>query len=508
MEEFSTTHKLSQYLLENYQVGLNTRGKLKVGDFSFSGPSMSGRFLNNFIIPNKKMLKEINPDWLLLSEKELKEEVTNIIPTVVEMLEDHLKETSIQNTSDTLDTPITKADYINAVPVIDMEHPKGNAIMVDKRTNRPSLITEEAWKRVVGPKHVAIVSEIAYSGRFEYNPRTVEAFREVQTEIGTETMFNKFIPPAHRIERDMSATLHPDFENFLNTFFKDSCRNYAFNWIYHSVYKKIPVYMVLVGAGGIGKNLLAESLKYLHGLTNFTKAPPSALDSKFNGHLMDATIIYYDECKFSAGKDGSSYRKNRLKEWANDYVPVEMKGIDASNRDIFCSAIIATNHDSDVYLEQLDRKFSVMELSTERLEKRIGAEKTQKLWNYIKEDTFPDALLNWLEPQIDPKFNVNVEYKGDRFHELVLSSLTSWQQELLNNYILSRQNRYYSIKKLKEDVPFFPHHTAKVNDFLCNFTFEGETLGSVVMKEGLRYVKVNDKFSPPENTQMDLDKEW
>ena len=507
MERTSPSKALSQYLIDNFQVTIGKKGSVSVGEFSFTGQGQAGRFCTHFILKNKTVLKSVEESWLLLSDDQIKLEISNIFPTVKEYLESYVKSAERAELEEGVSLPTSREDYMALVPVVDMENVQGKAYIVDTRTHRITTIEEKAWEKIVGMKHVAQVRELAHCGRFEYNPRTIEAHWKAETAIGEETIYNKFIPPAHRMERDTSAVLSPDFIEFLEGLFLESCRSYAYNWIYHSTFKKLPVYLVLVGVGGIGKNLLAEALKQLHGRTNFTKAPASALESKFNGHLIDSTLVYYDECKFSSDKNGNNYRKNRLKEWANDYVPVEIKGVDAKDFDIYCSAIIATNHDSDVHLEQLDRKFSVLELSTERMEKRLGAEKTKNLWNYILEDSFPDAFLNWLEGRIDPDFNGNVEYRGPRFHELVLSSLSAWQQELLFNYILSGASATYSLKRLREEVSFFPTHYARVSDFLTNFQWEGETLGRIVIREGLRYVKVNDKFAPKEKSVMDLDKE-
>jgi hypothetical protein len=503
MEELSLSQKLSHYILENYEVSFNRRGSLKVDDFSFSGHSLAKRFCNKFLADRREQ-KKINEDWLLLSDKEVIEEVANILPTVVEHTTNYLNIKEIDDFRDSTGLASIKEAYLNVVPVIDMEDPKGKAYMVEKDSGRISLLEEKSWERVVGSKHVAKVMEAGYCGRFEFNPRVLEPFRKQITTLGEEMIYNKFLPPAYRFKRKSSAKLDQRFIDFLEGFFLDSCREYAYNWLYHSSFSRLPIYLVLVGAGGIGKNLLAEALKYIHGDTNFTKAPASALDTKFNGHLVDSTMIYYDECKFSAGKEGVTTRKNRLKEWANEYVPVELKGKDAQNKDIFCSAVIATNNDSDVHLERLDRKFSVMELSEERLEKRLGVDNTQFLWKYIQDPDFPHAFLNYLEDFIDPDFNVNVEYKGPKFDQLVLSSLYGWQQELLDR-IQNTTMPYLSVKALKEEIALFPRHNTKVDDFLKNFTIEGHRLGSIVIIDGKPKIKINEHFLPKEIEASSID---
>lgn len=497
MGEISTSKKLANYLLENHDISRTQRGKIKVDDFTLGGNGVATRFLNTFIKPNRAILKEVNEDWLLLNDVELKDQVLNIFPSVMEALEDHVRAIEADEAREGIELPNHNDYLLEYTPVIDMQDPRGGAKMLDNATGRINpTITERAWERAVGAKHAKLMFELRYGGLFEYNPRDLEP-HIVSTLNGKDiTIYNTYFPPGHRIERNREAKLDQRFIDFLEGFFLDSCRSYAYNWLYHSTFKKMETYLVMVGAGGIGKNLLAEALKYVHGVSNFTKAPPSALDSKFNGHLVDSTMVYYDECRFSSDSYGNTTKKNRLKEWSNDYVPVEIKGVDAKNMDIYCSAIIATNNDSDVHLEQLDRKFSVMELTEERLEKRLGVETAQFLWRYIKEDDFPDAFLNWLEERINPDFNIFQEYKGEKFNQLVLSSLLTWQSELLFNFVLSGMSEKYSFKELKENIPYFPNSSAKVNDFLINFIWEGESLGKVVKDNGINTVIVNDKFKP------------
>jgi len=505
MESTSLSNNILNYLAENFEISTNTRGNAKVDDFNFGGAGLAKRFCKRFL-SDRKIYEDIDKSLLVLSDKEIIEEVSNVLPTIRERLLSHVQSIEISKVSDSTGIEVDKDAYLNAIPVVDMEDVKGRAIMVDKSSLRRSLVEEKSWERIVGSKHVALVKEVGYCGRFKYDPRDSRPYSQMETSLGKETLYNLYVPPVYRESRDLKAALDPRFIKFLDGLFQDSCRDYAYNWLYHSCFKRMPVYLVLVGAGGIGKNLLAEALKYIHTSFNFKKAPPSALESKFNGHLENCTMLYYDECKFSAGKEGRTIRKNKLKEWANECVPIENKGQDPINRDIFCSAIIATNNDSDVHLDQLDRKFSVMELSEERLEKRLGLEDTQFLWEYIKDPGFSDAFINYLEKKVDLKFNPHVEYKGPKFDQLVLSSLYGWQQELLDR-IQNSQTPHISIKDCRENISLFPKHNTKVDDFLKNFTVDRDSLGKIVTIDGSPKIKVNEKFLPKTNEGMNLNKE-
>jgi hypothetical protein len=504
MEETSLSSKLSLYLLQNFEISFNKSGSIRVNDFSLAGNGLAKKFFNAFLSDRSKY-KDIHEPFLILSDKDIIEEVSNVLPSIKDKITSHMQEAEYKEITESSEFEISKDSYLNAVPIVDIGDKNGKSYMFDKVTQRVLPVEEKAWEKLVGSKHANAMREVGYGGRFNFNPTSLEPFTKIHTSLGTEVEYNTFIPPAFRLERDRSLKLDPIFIDFLNGLFLDSCKDYAFNWLYHSCFNRVPIYLVLVGAGGIGKNLLAEALKMIHGSTNFIKAPPSALDTKFNGHLQDCTMLYYDECKFSAGREGVTTRKNRLKEWANDFVPIEVKGVDAVNKNIYCSAIIATNNDSDVHLERLDRKFSVMELSEDRLEKRMGLKNTHFLWEYIKTPEFANAFLNYLEDQINPDFNIFVEYKGAKFDQLVLSSLYGWQTDLLDR-IQTAQTKYIPLKVLKEEIPLFPRHNTKVLDFLKNFTIEENSLGTIVTIDGKYKIKIDDALLPKEIEDSSLDK--
>jgi len=488
----SSSKNLSKYLLENFEVKLNKKDNIVVEDFTLAGNGLATRFYNRIFKGNRQALELIDKKWLYLDDGEIKKEITSVLPSTLEEIKDYFRDIEFTKVKEELGLEITKEFLARLIPVVDLEDVKGTSVMIDKSNYRATTIEEKSWEKLVGGKQVTITRELGYNGFFHYNPRSLEPFITVKASFGDVKKFNKYSPPEAKINRDVEAKLDPLFIEYMEGFFKDSCKSYAYNWLYYSFFQKMPTYMVLVGVGGIGKNLIAEALKTLHGSDNFKKAPPSALSSKFNGHLENCTMLFYDEAKFSLGAD-KGHAKNRLKEWANDYVPIENKGRDAKGVDIFCSSIIATNNDSDVHLEQLDRKFSVMELSEERLEKRIGVENTRKLWEIITRPDFPHGWLNWLETKIDPDFNPHVEYRGPKFKSLVISSLTTWQTAIRDAILTGEQSRVY-LASLKEDISTIPTSVKKIEDFLNNYLEDGKSLGKLKIVEGKKFIEINADF--------------
>lgn len=499
--EISLSQKLINYLEENCNIYMN--GEYVVIDsITLKGRSYSKAIYDTYF-QDKRVISKIDSELLMLSDAMLADKIKTEIGLIRNPLEMKLKAQALEEVkaSSEIDTDTTK--YHNYKPVVDITSKYGDAFIVDKRTCHVVDVTERAWNRLVGPEKVQMESKIPAGGRFEYDPNTINPVKDASEYDAATKIYNKYIPPHHRFKRNRDVKLDPRAIKFFETFFEDSCRTYAYNWIYHSAFTRIPIYLVLVGRGGIGKNFLAEVLKTIHGATNFNKAPQSSLSNRFNSHLADCTMVYYDECKFSAGPEGKNTRKNKLKEWANEYVPIEMKNVDARDANIYCSAIIATNNESDVHLDSEDRKFSVMELCKDRMEIRLGKEDTIFLWEYLKDPLFPDAVLNYLENIIDKDFNVQVEYKGPMFESLVISSLSTWQSDI-REVVIGNSDEKIALDQLK-DKWSVPPKLKKIEDFINNHTeSNGEKLGEFVKVEGRPYIKINEKFLAPKN-DMDLE---
>jgi len=485
---------LSNYLLENHTLEVNEKSIIVDGKRYLASGAKS--FFDQVVQKNRKTFANYDAEFLVKTEAEIIEELRSLLePTIAYLYRnqrDELKEKAGANST-------ISSDFYreNTIPVIDAKCDKGSAIILNKETGRPYIgLSESAWKRKVGKDYASIFEDNPLIGHFFYNPRNLGARELKRTELGEEVFYNLYVPPSHLVARDKEAVLDSRFCDFLENFFTDESRKYAYSWIYRSCFEKMPTYLLLVGAGGIGKNLLAEVMSRLHGMNNFKKAPDSALNKEFNGHLLNCTAVYYDECKFSASGSDSTKRKNKLKDWANNYVAVEKKGKDSETTDIYCSCIISTNNVSDVHLEQLDRKFSPVELNEQRLEKRIGVETTKFLWKYINDESFPHALLNYLESRIDKNFDIHKEHRGTQFEKLVMSSLFSWQHELIFDHILNANTDVITLSELRNSIEMFPRNNEKVKDFINNFHYKNEILAEVYFDKSrsAQCLKINDKF--------------
>ena len=104
----------------------------------------------------------------------------------------------------------------------------------------------------------------------------------------------------------------------------------------------------------------------------------------------------------------------------------------------------------------------------------------------------------------NPNAMLSERTKEVEMNKVVIRSLLTWQNEILYSYILSGVSDRYSFKELRENIPYFPKSSSKVNDFLINFIWEGDSLGKVVKENGINVVLVNDKFKPIVNKSEEL----
>src|SRR5690606_21243232 len=110
------------------------------------------------------------------------------------------------------------------------------------------------------------------------------------------------------------------------------------SWLYHSMFKRSFVYLILCGAPGTGKNRLKLVLRALHGHINTIDGKRSTLIERFNSQLADSTLAWFDELHYNMEME------NTMKELQNDSISIERKGIDATrSTSIHASLIISNN---------------------------------------------------------------------------------------------------------------------------------------------------------------------
>ena len=189
-------------------------------------------------------------------------------------------------------------------------------------------------------------------------------------------------------------------------------------------------------------------------------------------------------------------RVAKLKDYINPLQNVELKNKNAlKNVRTHNSYVITNNSVTDMRIEQDDRRYSVVDMTTSRLEDSIPASEigqfTDDLANSID---FQVALGNWIINHGRCKEYDNFKaWKGDRFHVLVQASLSSWKKYILE--LFGSNEKGFEIghtdlkRKFRRDKDSYSMaEINKVEEFLDTHKLpDGRKIGKLLKSEDLGY---------------------
>jgi hypothetical protein len=476
-ENYLFVSKMCDYILENHKVSSTRRDKVTIDGISCSGSGSVTKFINLIIKHNKKTMLEVDSRLVTLEDKELRDFISLYLEPIEAELFSRISKKEIEEIYESQEI-ITKRNLVlSCIPVIKIDGSGsygGEYFMIDKVTGKYNpKVAFSAWKNAVTENMVKEQKDtVKHIGDLIYDPENIFNFKDVLDDPrGEYTVFNSYNPPAWKLQNiEDQADLDPLYLKFFNTIFaSERARQYVIDWVWASTQKMVPVYCCFIGAPGVGKNILAESVKSLHGEDNHESAKDSHLTDKFNNHLQNKTFVVYDEINLHV-KNNAPTARARLKEWANSSVSIENKGKDSKTQKIYASCFIHTNYKTNLPIEFNDRKFSIIDLTNIKVENRgLSKDDIDYLrYEYIPKDpSFPGSFARFLYTNKSKNFNPHLPYKGEAFRDLVIVSLNGWQQSL-RSILLSKESAQYDYSYLLEKIPYFPS-LDKVADFLNNY---------------------------------------
>jgi hypothetical protein len=297
-----------------------------------------------------------------------------------------------------------------------------------------SDITGSAYVSLMGMKHEEAFSS-ARPVFMEYDPRGARGVRAIKSGRETKQIFNTYVPPlwkGHPALKTKNPRIHPLFQKCLKHVFPlKKERLFFYGWLYASLFKRAPTYLILCGNAGLGKNRIKLLLRALHGHENTPDGKKSSLTERFNSQVERTTLLWFDELVFNEAVE------NILKEMQNETISIERKGVDATrSTKIYSSMVISNNYPRNNYIQFDSRKFVPLELGTTRL----GTSMTHKeIDTLTKMTSFPDSpefdvealaeFVAWLKKN-GPRFMEmfpNLEYKGPMFYRLAHTTMSRWQ---------------------------------------------------------------------------------
>lgn len=270
----------------------------------------------------------------------------------------------------------------------------------------------------------------------EYRPRSGGGVESITQESGESVkVFNTYVPPRWQSHKwGTPDCLPPLFKKLVEHIFPIELeREYLYSWIYHSLFERSLVYLVLCGIPGLGKNRFMAVLTALHGYQNQVDGKLSTVREKFNSQLVGSTLITFDELEYT--KD----MENTLKAWQNTTVPIEKKGVDSSRgTPIYASIVISNNKPRDNYIAFDARKFAPLMLNTKPL--LDGGLTQQEIDTLIAktdergdgyDPKFMAQIGRWIERHGRSTKWKNMEYQGPMFWRLAHISMFHWQKTVI-----------------------------------------------------------------------------
>lgn len=297
-----------------------------------------------------------------------------------------------------------------------------------------SDISGTVYISMMGMKYDEAVS-VARPVFMEYDPRGERGVRSVKGGRQTKDVFNTYVPPLWKGHKNLTMKnpkIPPLFLKCIKHVFPLKAeRQFFYAWLYASLFKRAPTYLILCGNAGLGKNRIKLLLRALHGHENTPDGKKSSLTERFNSQVERTTLLWFDELIFNEDVE------NILKEMQNETISIERKGIDATrSTKIYSSMVISNNYPRNNYIQFDSRKFVPLELGTTKLGTSMTHKEIDKL---TKMTSFPDSeefdvdalaeFVGWLRhngPRLMDKFP-NLEYKGPMFYRLAHTTMSRWQ---------------------------------------------------------------------------------
>lgn len=392
--------------------------------------------------------------------------------------------TSLQNVI------VVDAKYIRelypAQDVLDKE--KVSLSMFHEPTGELSHISYQHWKLVVDRKtHDERVSR-AVPSIFIYDPYNPEKLKTDKLGEYQVNRFNLYEKPKWM---DLSPTRNSDgsvvlpaiAKKFFGHLFPDSeAREFVYTWMFHMLTRRARTYLYLPAPQNTGKTTFAYLCGALVGRDNFELGKSDFAESKFNGFVSRKRLIILDEYNC-----WSHDEKDTLKRIINDRIQVEAKGVDQKTVDNFCSFIICNNNAEGIALDPVDRRFSVPEMTTEKVFRSLSDEELGFINQEIEEldSQFICDIGHWvLEKFKNPKYSKDYAWQKHRFEEVVFASAREGMKYIVDQ-VLNKKASEYQYTKLRSEYKsivgrnaHFPPHF-KVREYFENFKFKGKRIVQV-----------------------------
>jgi hypothetical protein len=275
-----------------------------------------------------------------------------------------------------------------------------------------------------------------YTAKYEYRP--LEPGMLLKNKDGTYT-YNSYKPPfwledwfytGGKLQPTKINTIPDVYGKFLNHLVGDGYESkasydYIINWLANGLKRKNYCILTTIGKQGIGKGVLGSIMKQLFGMSNYYEGGDRMFKGTFNSQIADRRLVYCDEISIKDRED-----EDRLKLVVNDSIEIEKKGIDAKISTNYASFYISSNHMDSITITADDRRFSIVELTDQKLLKVMSPEEIRSL---LKPDNIA-KLANYLwHVEVNEK-EMSQVFITERTSAIRAMGLKEWESWVLEEY--------------------------------------------------------------------------
>lgn len=337
--------------------------------------------------------------------------------------------------------------------VVDQRDARKN-ILLQKETGTTHDIDVANIKAVLRNNFPDYQQKRKIIAKFDYLPHKHEFLIEADNSTYT---YNEYRPPSWKKPLFLSkSTISPHpmpqiHEIFLRhlTSGDDASYEYLIDWIATSLQGRNLTILTAIGEEGIGKGILGEILEDLHGKDNFVKVRDTVFKEKFNGPLQNKTLVYVDEIKLDSRES-----LDRIKDVVNWQIEIEKKGEDPRSIRNYASFYLSSNSFDAVPIEPGQRRFSVIELTDQKLKDASFIREWPSIQEFVEEirsDENIEMFASYLYSRKIERDMISV-FLSERVEEIKEAGLKEWERWVLFDWVPNSPKREYSIEELQNKI--------------------------------------------------------
>jgi hypothetical protein len=178
-------------------------------------------------------------------------------------------------------------------------------------------------------------------------------------------------------------------------------------------------------------------MRLLVGEKNFHTSDTRLITKDFNKQFKNKRIVFCDEIQIL-----KTEHVNKFKALINDMIEIEGKGENAVEAKNYASIYIASNNFDSIRLTDDDRRFSIIELTDEKLIHKMS---TDQISSLIEPDNIKQLAEFLWHLSID-KDAMKTPFKSARTEAVRLAGLKDWEEWLFDDYAIENQGKTLNLK--------------------------------------------------------------